>query len=92
MIAAARISAEIGCCDLSTYERIRKATLAWGALPSVAVQTGKALKLIQSDKKTENGVVHFVLPKEIGKVEIVNNVPENAINAALAEIRQMSRG
>jgi 3-dehydroquinate synthetase len=56
------------------------------------VQTGKALKLIQSDKKTENSVVHFVLPKEIGKVEIVNNVPENAINAALAEIRQMSRG
>src|SRR6266404_1069671 len=57
MIAAARISAEIGCCDQSTYERIRRATLAWGALPSVTVQTGKALKLIHSDKKTENGVV-----------------------------------
>jgi 3-dehydroquinate synthase len=92
MIVAARISAEVGCCDRSTYERIRKAILAWGVLPSVAVQTGKALKLIQSDKKTENGVVHFVLPKEIGKVEIVNNVPEQAITTALAEIRRMSRG
>ena len=92
MIAAARISTEIGCCDHSTYERIRKAALAWGALPSVTVQTGKALKLIQSDKKTENGVVYFVLPKEIGKVEIVNNVPEQAITVALAEIRRMSRG
>jgi 3-dehydroquinate synthase len=92
MIAAARISEEIGCCDQSTYERIRRATLAWGALPSVTVQTGKALKLIHSDKKTENGVVHFVLPKQIGRVEIVNNVSEQAITVALAEIRRMSRG
>jgi 3-dehydroquinate synthase len=92
MIAAARISAEVGCCDQSTYERIRKATLSWGPLPSVNVQSPKALKLIQSDKKTENGVVHFVLPKEIGKVEIVNSVPEQAITTALAEIRRMSRG
>jgi 3-dehydroquinate synthase len=92
MIAAARISAEVGCCDHSTYERIRKATLSWGPLPSVNVQTAKALKLIHSDKKTENGVVHFVLPKEIGKVEIVNNVPQQAVAVALADIRRMSRG
>jgi 3-dehydroquinate synthetase len=47
---------------------------------------------MQSDKKTEAGSIHFVLPREIGKVEIVNNVPQGAIAAALAEIRQASRG
>jgi 3-dehydroquinate synthetase len=56
------------------------------------VQTAKALKLMQSDKKTEAGTVHFVLPREIGKVEIVKDVPESAIAAALAEIRRLSRG
>jgi len=92
MIAATKISIEIGLCDSAVYARIVKATRAWGPLPKVTVQTAKALKLMQSDKKTEAGTVHFVLPREIGKVEIVKDVPESAIAAALAEIRRLSRG
>jgi 3-dehydroquinate synthetase len=56
------------------------------------VQTDKALRLLKSDKKTEAGSVHFVLPREIGDVKIVSNVPESAISAAMAEIRRASRG
>src|SRR6266436_5970949 len=91
MIAATRISVEIGLCKSAVYDRIVHATRAWGPLPKVNVPTAKALKLMQSDKKTEAGAVHFVLPKEIGKVEIVRNVPERAITAALAQIRRLSR-
>ena len=92
MRAAARIALDIGCCDRSVYERIVGAILNWGKLPSVTLQTDRAMRLVQSDKKTERGVVNFVLPTEIGKVEIVNNVPQAAIAAALAEIRQAPRG
>jgi 3-dehydroquinate synthase len=92
MIAATRISAEIGLCERAVSDRIANATNAWGSLPKVNVPTDKALKLMQSDKKTEAGAIHFVLPREIGKVEIVKNVPQRAIAAALAEIRQASRG
>jgi 3-dehydroquinate synthase len=92
MIAATRVSAEIGLCDSAVYDRITRATRAWGPLPKVTVQTAKALKLMQSDKKTESGALRFVLPKEIGKVEIVKNVPDPAIAAAMAEIRRLSRG
>ncbi len=91
MIAATKISAEMGFCESSIHDRIVHATRAWGSLPKVNVQTAKALKLMQSDKKTEAGTVHFVLPREIGKVEIVRNVPERAITAALAQIRRLSR-
>jgi 3-dehydroquinate synthetase len=49
------------------------------------------MSLIRSDKKTESGVVNFVLPKEIGKVEVVGRVPETAVASALAEIRRLSR-
>jgi 3-dehydroquinate synthase len=91
MVAATKISADIGFCDHALYQRIRHATLAWGPLPPVAVQAGTAMKLIQSDKKTERGVTHFVLLKEIGKVEIATDVPQQAITTALAEIRQASR-
>jgi 3-dehydroquinate synthase len=91
MIGAAKIAAQIGFCDDEFYERVRAATLAWGRLPNVTVQSGKALRLLQSDKKTEAGRVHFVLPRKIGKVEVVKDVPEHAITAALAEIRRISR-
>jgi 3-dehydroquinate synthase len=92
MIAATKIAAEIGLCDYALYERIANATRAWGSLPKVTIPTAKALELMQSDKKTEAGSIHFVLPREIGKVEIVKDVPQGAIAAALAEIRQASRG
>jgi 3-dehydroquinate synthase len=91
MHAAARIALEMEVCKQETYERIRSAVHAWGPLPDVNIQNAKALKLLRSDKKTEAGAVHFVLPKEIGKVEIVRNVPQSAIVTALAEIRRASR-
>lgn len=91
MQAAARISLDLGHCDKSVYDRVRESVHAWGPLPPVNVLSSKALKLLQSDKKTENGVVHFVLPKKIGDVRIVNNVPESAISCALSEIRRESR-
>jgi 3-dehydroquinate synthase len=92
MQAAARIAVEVGACDIAAYERIRNATHAWGRLPTVTLQTGKALRLLKSDKKAEAGVVHFVLPTRIGEVKIDNNVPASAISGAMAEIRRESRG
>jgi 3-dehydroquinate synthase len=92
MIAAAKIANEIQFSTNGTFDRIRDASLAWGKLPNVTLTTARAMSLIRSDKKTESGVVNFVLPKEIGKVEILNNVPEQAINTAVAEIRRLSRG
>jgi len=91
MQAAARIALEMGVCNSTTYERIRAAVHAWGPLPEVNVQNAKALKLLRSDKKTEDGIVHFVLPREVGKVEIVKNVPESVIISALSEVRRASR-
>jgi 3-dehydroquinate synthase len=91
MIAATKIAEEVGFAHNGIFARIRDASLAWGSLPSVNLTTSKAMSLIRSDKKTESGVVNFVLPKEIGKVEVVNCVPETAVASALAEIRRLSR-
>jgi 3-dehydroquinate synthase len=91
MIAAARIADEMRFSHNGTFDRVRDASFAWGPLPNVNLTTTKAMSLIRSDKKTESGVVNFVLPKEIGKVEVVNHVPEATIASALAEIRRLSR-
>jgi len=33
------------------------------------------IKALQQDKKVRDGAVHFILPREIGRVEITPNVP-----------------
>jgi 3-dehydroquinate synthase len=92
MIAAANIALNVGRTDSVSAGRIADAVLSLGRLPKVNVSPRKILARLQSDKKTVNGVVHFVLPREIGKVEIANDVPQNAVLEAVEEIRRLSVG
>ena len=90
MIASAKIAATVDRIDQATAERIKDAVRALGPLPKVEARSRSILRLLQSDKKTRNGVVHFVLPREIGKVEIANDVPEQAVIEAVDELRRLS--
>ena len=92
MIAAAEVAAGVGKLADAEALRIREATLAVGKLPKLDVRAKSILRRLQSDKKTRNGRVHFVLPTEIGKVEIVSDVPESVVLGAVEEIRELSRG
>jgi 3-dehydroquinate synthase len=91
MIAAARIAARVQRADNASSNRIADAVRRLGPLPRVQVKSRNILRLLKSDKKTRDGVVHFVLPREIGKVEIVNDVPESAVLEAMDELRRLSR-
>ncbi len=91
MIAAARIAGAVGRLDKVSEKRIKDAVLAFGPLPPVNVRNGSIVQLLKSDKKTSDGIVHFVLPREIGKVEIVNDVPEKVVTDAVEELRRMSK-
>jgi 3-dehydroquinate synthase len=91
MIAATQIALSTGKLDRVTAERIRTAILGFGRLPPMKVQTTGVLKHLQSDKKTRQGVVHFVLPRQIGRVEIVSDVPAAAVRSAVEEIRKLSQ-
>ncbi len=42
-------------------------------------------------QEEQNGKVHFVLPRQIGEVEIVNDVPDRAVHQAVEEIRYLSQ-
>jgi 3-dehydroquinate synthase len=91
MVAATRIAALVNKIDQSAASQIIDAVIGLGPLPKVEVRSHNILRRLQADKKTRHGAVHFVLPQKIGKVEIVNNVPENAVIRALDELRQLSR-
>jgi 3-dehydroquinate synthase len=91
MVAASRIAVIAGKLDESTAGRINDATLGVGRLPKLAIRGQSIVRRLQSDKKTRNGKVHFVLPTEIGKVEVVNDVPESTVLEAVDEIRRLSK-
>src|ERR1700737_1997320 len=78
MIAATNIALSVGRTDSVTAGRIADAVLSLGRLPEVNVSSRKILARLRSDKKTQNGVVHFVLPREIGKGEEESDVPETS--------------
>jgi len=91
MIAATHIALSTGKLDSVTAGRISNSILGFGRLPRMELKTANILKRLRSDKKTRQGVVHFVLPREIGKVEIASDVPEAIIRSAIDEIRKLAR-
>jgi 3-dehydroquinate synthase len=54
-------------------------------------KTTSILKRLRSDKKTREGVVRFILPREIGKVEITTDVPDAIVRSAVEELRKLAR-
>jgi 3-dehydroquinate synthase len=91
MIAATHIALSTGKLDSVTAGRITNAVIGFGKLPQMKVNAASIVKRLRSDKKTRQGVVHFVLPREIGKVEITSDVPEAAVRSAIDEIRKLAR-
>ena len=92
LIAATNIALSVGRTDSVTAGRIADAVLSLGRLPELKVNARKILARLQADKKTQNGAVHFVLPREIGKVEIASDVPDKAILNAVEELCRLSHG
>jgi 3-dehydroquinate synthase len=91
MIAASMIAAAMQRTDADTARRIISTVLAYAPLPRVESRSKRIVSRLSMDKKTMNGVVHFVLPVEIGKVEIVTDVPARTVMQAIDELRYLSQ-
>jgi 3-dehydroquinate synthase len=91
MIAATHIALSTGKLDSLTAGRITNSVLGFGRLSRVTFKTAGILQRLRSDKKTQQGVVHFILPREIGKVEITCDVPEAMVRSAVDEIQKLAR-
>jgi len=90
MVAASYIAREVHCLSRDDAARLSSAVLNRGRLPKVNSGSRAILRRLQADKKTRNGVVHFVLPTEIGKVQVVNDVPEQVVLDVVDELRRLS--
>ena len=87
MIAAARISASLNKLENHDRSRIEGAIASLGRLPALTGVSSKAvLNAMHHDKKIRDGVVHFVLPRAIGQVEISPDVPFEVVREVVKGI------
>jgi 3-dehydroquinate synthase len=91
MVASAMIAVGMHKTSLPAAQRIISLVLAYASLPKVDVRPKAIFRRLASDKKTLDGQVHFVLPREIGTVEIVTDVPERAVLQVVEELRNLSQ-
>lgn len=91
MVAASMIAAGMQKTTPDVARRVISTVLAYAPLPRVSVRGKSVARRLSADKKTTDGVVHFVLPVEIGRVEIVADVPERAVIQAVEELRYLSQ-
>ena len=84
MVAAARISADLGRAEPSLPGRIEEALLSWG-LPVLCPPfgAGEIWEAMGHDKKRRGQSLRWVLPHDIGQVEITDAVPRQVVDSIL---------
>ena len=87
MAAAARIAVELGRAAPALAERIEGALTAWG-LPvhCPPFDVDAIWDALAHDKKRRGQSLRWVLPRTIGEVEIVEDVPPHVVRAVLYNI------
>jgi 3-dehydroquinate synthase len=87
MMCAARLAERLGRIDAELARR-QNELLRHVGLPLLlpAVDHGKLLEAMMRDKKVEHGRLRFVLPKRLGEVELVDDVPPDDVRAVLDEL------
>jgi shikimate kinase/3-dehydroquinate synthase len=84
MVAAARIAVKIGLAEPALADRIEAALAAW-SLPVTCPPYGAdaIYEALAYDKKKRGKVLRWVLPREVGAVEIVEDVSPDIVKSAL---------
>lgn len=90
MLCASRLAERRGLIDSAATERQEKLLIATGLpteLPAgVELKVDDVLDKMKLDKKTVKGQLRFVLPTEIGNVEVFKDVPEADVRAVLETV------
>ncbi|MBF6614116.1 MAG: 3-dehydroquinate synthase [Chloroflexi bacterium] len=93
-VVAFRLAEKLGLCHMAERARLEHMLERWAlptrwgapdlAYPEAIEQVWSAMS---TDKKRQDGQLRFVLPEVIGKVRIVNDIPEATVKSVLAELQ-----
>ncbi|MEC7640795.1 MAG: 3-dehydroquinate synthase [Nitrospinota bacterium] len=84
MVFAAKVSREMGRCPEMVCQRLTDLVEKFG-LPSKLpdFQADRLIESMRLDKKTHNEKIRFILTKEIGSIEIVDQISESVLKKIL---------
>ena len=84
MVAECRLAERLGWLGASASERVRRLVEGFG-LPTAApgLDPDALLEAMSRDKKNQKGKIRFVLPRDIGRVELTDTPTEADIRAVL---------
>jgi 3-dehydroquinate synthase len=84
MVAAARIAARLDKAETGLIERLENILTAWGLpIRCPSVKADDIWKAMSHDKKRHLDSMRWILPRAIGAVEIVDNVPPSIVKSVL---------
>ena len=87
MLAAAKLAVARRAMARPDHDALEQLIAAMGPRPPVGdLSVTAALDAVRRDKKVVRGTLHFVMPREIGRVEVVSDVSEGELAAALRGI------
>ncbi len=90
MIAATLIAVALDRLDARGAARILRLVSRVGPLPDwPRVPASRLLQTLRADKKARGGRLSFVLPRRIGKVEVVADVPEALVVEVVRELPRL---
>jgi 3-dehydroquinate synthase len=86
MLCASRLAERLGRVDAAFTKRQHDLLTAFGLPTAVpATDHDELIELMYRDKKVTHGRLRFVLPSRLGHVELVGDVANDDIQAALAD-------
>ena len=88
LVAAARIAMRLKLAKPEIAPRIEKILSSWQLPIRVPdLSTKEITAAMAHDKKRLNGRLRFILPRRIGAVEIVEDVPQSVIEGVLSDMK-----
>ena len=85
MVAAARIAERLGRATLGLAARVEGALLAWGLpVQCPSYDANDIWNAMAHDKKRRGRTLRWVLPLDIGRVEIAEDVPPDVVKSVLS--------
>jgi 3-dehydroquinate synthase len=87
MVGAADIAQTLGGCDSNLGMRIRNILSRWGLpIDSPPYPVESLLQAMSRDKKRQGRGLRWILPRDIGQVEIVEDVPIDVVKTTLCNL------
>lgn len=88
IIFAAKLSTKLNMLDINEFERILGLIQSTGLPTKIKddLEADKLLQTMQLDKKVKDGKIRMVLPKRIGEVVIIDEIPMNLLKKELEKM------